>query len=317
MPGDGNTEVLIGRNDATTGNSMQWWIGVRNVSGTVQVAARLIDQEGDGAGAGNLITNTATPAVDVTAMGWHQAILVKNGNDVRLYVDNILEDTKTIDYTVDQTGNGLTSTAAPLSIGLLVTANDGGTTDNFHFDGDIDQVAFYNEALTADDVNASFTAGAANQPLEFAPVFTTIDFGITALGYEFSTNVNVAASPAVSGYALGTAPAAMDLNTTSGDVTWMPTNLDVGTALFNVTATNTLGTTAQDLSVEVVDVCDSVDAYWDLNETAEPFDGQLFGEPTHPDVNDAACLGGGTECPTVDTECSKQAKSTQRQQPRS
>jgi hypothetical protein len=181
-----------------------------------------------------------------------------------------------------------------------VTANDSGFTDNFYFDGDIDQVAIYKQALTVDDVNASFAAGAANQPLEFAPVFNTTDFGQTALGYQFSTNVNAVASPSITGYALGAAPAAMNLDTSNGDVSWTPTNLDIGPVVFNVTATNTLGTTAQDLSVEVVDACASVAAYWDLNETAEPFDGEVFIEAIHPDDNDAACIDSG--CPTVDAD---------------
>jgi hypothetical protein len=295
------TQVLIGRADSTAGNSMQWWIGVWNNGGTIQVAARLKDQDGDGAGAANRITNTATTPVDVTTAGWHQAILVKNGNDVSLYVDNVPEDTKTIDYTTIQGGNGLTSTAAPLAIGLLHIVTDGAPNESSFFKGDIDQVAIYNQALTADDVNAGYTAGMAQQPLEFAPVFTTIDFGTTALGYEFSTNVNVAANPAVSGYALGTAPADLFLDTTNGDVDWIPTDQEIGAATFNVSATNTLGTTAQDLTVNVVDVCATIDtngAYWDLNEAAEPFDGRVQGEVTHPDVNDAACIGTG--CPTVD-----------------
>ncbi|NNF98064.1 MAG: hypothetical protein HKM93_01675 [Desulfobacteraceae bacterium] len=314
LTGSNETEVIIGRDDNSDDDntSLHWWIGVRNVDGEgVRVAARMRDQEGDGDGV--LITNLDSDYVDVTDGEWHHAVLVKDGDpdsdpmtddsDILLYVDGILEDTKTVDYTATGGDFGLKSGDTPMTIGFLYRIGTAvPITRSSWFKGGIDQLALFGAALTAAQVEQSYKIGLAGNNLdeEFAPYFLETDFGTSALGYQFSANVEPIGNPAVTSYSLGTAPAGLTLNTSTGDVSWMPTDQQTGLNTFNVSATNTVDTTNQALSVEIVDVCASLDAYWDFNETAEPFDGQVHGEPTHPDDYDAACRPGADTCPTQD-----------------
>lgn len=295
LPAD-ETQVIIGRDDHLNGHLLHWWIGIRNVGGNgTRVAARLVDQEGDGSdGVPYLLTASDDDFTPVPAGTWHQAVMVKNGTTVSLYVDGALEASQTVDYTTVQTSTAFVSTSAPLCLGYLYITR-ATPLRGFYFAGGIDQVALHNDPLDADAVLASYNSGSAGQYTEFAPVFTTTDFGMSALGYEFIANAEATAYPAISEYTLGpNAPEGLLLDTTTGDMNWMPTNEQVGINTINVSATNTAGTTSQDLTVEIVDACASLDAYFNLDETQAPFDSQVGTDDTH----DAVCAAGG--CPTVD-----------------
>ena len=312
LTGSNETEVIIGRDDNSEGdgNSLHWWIGVRNVNGEgIRVAARMQDQEGDNAG---LITNTSSGYTVVADGEWHHAVLVKDGDpdsnplttesELRLYVDGALEDTATADYTATTGEFGLKSADTPLSIGYLWMTQPAAVVNrDFYFKGGIDQLAMYDSAISAEDILQNYKIGLAgfNLDQEFAPVFQTTDFGVSALGYQFSASAEAIGNPAVTGLSLGVAPEGLTLNTSTGAVTWMPTDQQTGLNTFNVSATNAVDTTDEALSVEILDACASLDAYWDLNETGAPFDGQVHGEPTHPDAYDASCIGAADTCPGV------------------
>jgi hypothetical protein len=130
-------QVFVGRDDGPTG--LHWWAGC---IGGGQAAFVLLDKTGDIGG----ITGTT----DLTDGIWHHVLAVRDGsvNETRLYVDGVEEAYQVKSYT-----SGFDSAGASLNIGWL---NLGG---GYHFEGVLDEVAFYNRALSGGEIQQHYTQG--------------------------------------------------------------------------------------------------------------------------------------------------------------
>jgi hypothetical protein len=71
--------------------------------------------------------------------GWHHVVGIRNGSDVKLYIDS-----------VGKTATG--NVAGPLSVNGVAIGRSKVTSYTEFFDGIIDEVAIYNRALSAEDV---------------------------------------------------------------------------------------------------------------------------------------------------------------------
>ena len=127
-------EVMVGRSDGT----ILWFLGIEDT--TNNVIWSLYDTEGNG------VELPANPAVDVSDGEWHHVVGVRNAtNDtVSLYVDGA-ETEKADGFTT-----GIFDSAANLNIGWLNLA------PYYYYNGTLDEVAVYNRALTATEVQEHY-----------------------------------------------------------------------------------------------------------------------------------------------------------------
>jgi len=104
--------------------------------------------------------NTTAKAVISDTSGndglWHHIVGVRDGNDLRLYIDGI-EDANS---PTDITGYGDIDISDPLMIGAG-TNGTGGSPGNF-YTGQIDEVKIFNYALTNLQVKQVYNNGAVN-----------------------------------------------------------------------------------------------------------------------------------------------------------
>lgn len=90
---------------------------------------------------------TASSAVVVGDGAWHHVAGTYDGTTIRLYVDGVLQATESANA-------GLLATEGPLRIGHHYTAES-----RYSFDGRIDEVYLFDEALDADAISALLPAG--------------------------------------------------------------------------------------------------------------------------------------------------------------
>jgi len=162
---------------------------------------------------------------------WHHLVGVWDGSAVNLYVDGALQTTVGGPSTVR-------ASTVPISIGAERSGN--APSYDLAYNGDIDEVAIYNYALTANQVQAHYAAAygsslapqIALEPVSYtnyqgmAVTFQTSAFGSVPLSYQW----NKAGSGAVSG-------------ATSASLTFDPLALsDAGT--YTCIISNNIGTTS-------------------------------------------------------------------------
>lgn len=156
-----NVMVLVGRDMIRKGvaNVTQYWLGVLP-NGTVG----LYYQDYSGT---NKINFSSDPA-DVTVLdgSWHHIVNTYDAtaNAMKLYIDNALVGEGTQNF-VDFGG------FTELNIGHLNTS-----LDKFWYEGMIDELAFYNTALSSTEVTSNYTAGNNGEGAcmyNYAPVIVT------------------------------------------------------------------------------------------------------------------------------------------------
>jgi hypothetical protein len=84
---------------------------------------------------------------------WHHVAGVKDGNQLKIYVDGVLENTVSATYTA-----GFASSNAGISIGWRNISSDPS-----YFKGSIDEVAIHNSALSAASITQHYNNGLQNK----------------------------------------------------------------------------------------------------------------------------------------------------------
>ena len=131
-------EPAIGRS-STNGVDFQWWLGCETGK------AELIVKDT------NLVLGFALGTSTIANGNFHHVVGVQDAgaNQLRLYVDGALEATTPTSYTAGF-GSG-----TPIYLGWYKAAQ------KYHFSGDLDEVAVYNRALTAQEIADHHTRGLA------------------------------------------------------------------------------------------------------------------------------------------------------------
>lgn len=137
-------EVIVGRQGPTHPNP-HMWIGCTG-GPDVQGQAVFVLMDVDGGRGGDASDDWPRSNSPVTDGEWHHIVAVKTKTHIHLYVDGIKSSVAKT-YTA-----GFASTT-PLNIGYL---NLG---DGFHYNGDLDEVAYYSKALTDEEVMGHFNRG--------------------------------------------------------------------------------------------------------------------------------------------------------------
>jgi hypothetical protein len=171
--GNGGEQFVL--DTGGTGNTLRFF--VRNAAGLSSTA-----------------TSTYAPKNDGL---WHHAVGVcdEAGGYVYLYLDGHLAATGTI-----AAGSGLLASSLPISIGARESANNNPVNYDFQFIGEVDDVALYNQALSASQVQTHYFASGAPpivtqlQPLNQSvnqneeATFTVSATGIVPLTYQWADN---------------------------------------------------------------------------------------------------------------------------------
>lgn len=164
--GVGNNDTLIASNDATgnqfsgsTAFSFEAWVFPRTIGGSS--LGRVLEKGATGTVgyglyiSGNLwtafvVTNTGTKTsntITATYYSWHHIVVIWNGSQLQLYVDNVATSTSSA------TGTPADDSASSLYIGSSVTASR-------TFDGEIRRIRlFKNKALSAGDYASLWNNG--------------------------------------------------------------------------------------------------------------------------------------------------------------
>ncbi|MEM7033589.1 MAG: LamG domain-containing protein [Chloroflexota bacterium] len=150
---DGN-EVLIGR-DHDGAKNLHWWIGCSKNNGEAVVTLKNTS--------GDIITLTGDTINDGNR---HHLAFVRDGTTGQnnLYIDGQLSVTSSKVFTA-----GFASATDPVTIGWL----DFSETSTFNFNGTIDEVAIYNDALSAINVAEHYVKSNLFQTNYCVPVDTS------------------------------------------------------------------------------------------------------------------------------------------------
>lgn len=139
--GNENNEVFIGRaNDS----DLQLWLGC--LAGTKKAAFKVQDPDD------SVLALRDESGPDLNDGEWHHIVGVHDATAgaIRLYVDGVERDTANVDYTT-----GFASDT-DINIGWLELP---GSVSNFNFNGTLDEVAVYNQALTPEEIERHYAYG--------------------------------------------------------------------------------------------------------------------------------------------------------------
>jgi uncharacterized repeat protein (TIGR01451 family) len=265
-------QVMIGRDDPAT--DLHWWIGCSG--GRASFTLHSTD--------GTAYSTQGT--TDLTDGEWHHVVVVRDhsANSIRVHVDGDQEGSTSATY-----GAGFESATAALTIGWLDLSS------GFHFDGALDELAVYDQALTAPEIRQRYDEGAVGRWYceggAFAPTITSTPVEETVSGELYQYDVDAAGEPAPA-YTLLTYPDGMTIDRNTGVISWIPTAAQAGDYPIEVEARNSIGADRQSYTLKVTAglFCpEDIIAYWKLDEA----DGTSGYEDAY-DGHDGVCAAN---CP--------------------
>lgn len=251
-----NVETIVNRKSTTSGLSIQLAFN----STSIRFQARSNSNE----------NYNATGTSNLYDGNWHHVVGVKDGNSnqLRVYVDGILENTTATNYT-----SGFDSPTAQLSIGYRPIAGE-----ESYFNGIIDEVAVYSSALDTGSISKHYTNGLANRSYcnvlasLFPPIITSTPITTGIVDQLYSYDVNATGTPTPSSYSLITKPSGMTINSSTGLIQWTPTivgNFNVTVRVSNGVSPNALQSFTISVQLNPNDPCQPTTiSYWKLDETS-------------------------------------------------
>ena len=200
-----NYRVAVGRHITSTN---RWFIGIPYNYQTMVLYLQ--------SGADDIYLNGNIPVIDGL---WHHIAATRNGTtgETKLYVDGVLGGSKTKLFSSD-----FSSPSAKLEIGSYL--------NTYRFDGNLDEIAIFNNELNLTEINTHFTNGNLGYFTPSAPSVTSIPLTTGVTGELYSYDVNAAGYPAPT-YSLTSFPAGMTIDPNyridSMDSFCIPGNYDV------------------------------------------------------------------------------------------
>ncbi len=136
-------QAIIGRDDVPA-TGLNWWVGIHNTDGLVSFILRETN------GSGGILSGVGT--ISLSDGIWHHVVAVRDNStaDNIIYVDGIEQGRVNHTY-----GAGFGSATAALNIGWLLSNSVS------YFDGLIDEIALYDRALSAAEIQEHRDAGLA------------------------------------------------------------------------------------------------------------------------------------------------------------
>ncbi|MGD9211963.1 MAG: LamG domain-containing protein, partial [Desulfobacteraceae bacterium] len=165
--GDQN-EVLVGRYVTST---THFWVGLQNQTG--YAAFRLWDADMFGSHDAGMIIGTT----NIADGQWHHILAVRDSETEKniLYVDGVQEGELTVTYS------GTFSADEPMTFGSM--------DNQYFFNGNIDELYYFNEAVTPTNAGLIYDAGLAGNSIcsgNHSPVITSAAPTTASVGAEYS-----------------------------------------------------------------------------------------------------------------------------------
>ena len=266
-------KVMIGRDQS--GGYPHWWLGANQDTGKAN--CNLLDKNRNGI--------AVTSSTSINDNNWHHIVFVREESldENRLYVDGILEDLGTHNYTA--------GFEAATTLGVGYMAYNG--NPDYYYDGLLDEVALYDRALTLPEIEQHYLNGLSGMGycLEQPTAPTIISTPVTQayVGEPYTYDVDATGTPEPN-YALTEFPGGMTIDFNTGLIEWTPASL--GDYDVNAVATNSEGSDTQAFTINVAEapVCpQGMTSYWKLNENISGSYEDYYNG------NDGTCIG---LCPT-------------------
>lgn len=225
--------IFIGR-DEFPGN-IHWWLGAEKNTG--RAVFNLIDSEG---------TGNISYGPNMAIGTWYHMVVVRNGatQTTTFYVNNNVVDADVVNYSTGSFG-----TDAPIDIGFLSYNN---VTTRFFAPAVIDEVAMYNTALTADDIDIHYNNGVfgIGYCQDYNPYFLSVPDTLGVVGETFTYEAYATGLPTLA-YSLTSGPGSIHPST--GVLSWTPTSVTQSGTSFTIAVTNSQGTVSQSFKVYLAD----------------------------------------------------------------
>lgn len=180
---------------------------------------------------------------------WHQITAVRDGPsmETRLYVDGVLETAAVVIYNSSFANN------SALHIGYYGTVH----TRDYYFDGLIDELIIYNRALSSTEIWQHYLNTQNGVAYCAATAVTPNIFSTPALeapgGGQYTYQAQATGIPAPAFALGGTPPSGMQIDATTGLLTWTVDENLAGTPVeVRVQASNSGGTNEQVFQVDVL-----------------------------------------------------------------
>mgnify|MGYP006283220551 FL=1 len=242
--------IFIGRDEEP--GSIHWWVGAESNTGRAMFV--LIGSDG---------TTNISNGPNMAVGSWYHMVAVRDAasGSNRLYVNNTLVDNDSVDYSAGSFG-----TDATIDIGVL---NYNGSTDRFFAPAVIDELAIYDTALSASDINVHFGNGSLGIGYcdEESPSFLSEPDSLAVAGEQFTYEAYATGLPSIS-YALDAGPG--NINASTGIYTWTPASVNQSGSTITISANNSQGTATQNFRVYVAEEPDcpaGLKNLYKLNET--------------------------------------------------
>ncbi|MEN8229379.1 MAG: LamG-like jellyroll fold domain-containing protein [Bacteroidota bacterium] len=262
--------IFLGRDEFP--GSIHWWLGAEKNTG--RVVFNLIDSEG---------TNNISYGPNLAIGTWYHLVVVRNAatGTTLFYVNNTEVDNDVVNYS-----SGSFGTDAPIDLGFLSYNN---VMTRFFAPAVIDEVAIYNSALSADDIDIHYNNGVFGIGYceDYNPYFLSIPDTLGVVGETFTYEAYATGLPTLA-YNLVSGPGS--INPTTGVLTWTPTSVFESGASFIISATNSQGTVNQSFKVYLADApsCPAgVQNMYKFDDSGNPYkdfmgnnDGEALNTPT-------------------------------------
>lgn len=239
----GSNEVVIGRDDPDS--TVHWWSGITTL-GLPTFTVR------DSSGISATIIGTTT----ITDNNWHLITGTYDAGTIRLFVDGAHQATASPGYT-----GTLTASGVPVNIGWL------NLLSGYHFQGTMDELAFYDSALNLENHTENYFKGTAGygygESLPRPPIIISSpeEQSVPSAFYSYSPVVSAYPEATLS---LSDGPSGMIYNTPTESFEWTPNHYGIYNV--EIQADNSAGSTSQSYNVTVLDLPDFIYSYWTFDE---------------------------------------------------
>jgi hypothetical protein len=233
-------EVLVGRYVNVGANRAHFWVGLADSTG--YATFRLWDNVNFNQAQAGIVRGN----INLADGQWHQMVAVRNGqtNQNFLYVDGVEIGVVPITYTGDFIAD------APMTIGRQ--------NNNYYFNGNIDEAAFFDVALSADIVGEMFDAGNVGRSIctdNMPPTITSQAPTEATVGVEYVYNPEAEDPDGDTlTWSLVNQPTDMNIDTSTGAITWTPPAGTTTSDLITLVVDDGFqGTDSQDFTITVGD----------------------------------------------------------------
>lgn len=226
--------VFISKYLSTTQDKSTWWLGCTEDEGGEGIATlNLRDANGN--------DYWLDGQSKINDGQWHHIVAVRDGNANinRLFVDGVEETSET---NVVLTGD--LANSSPINIGYM--------NNEYYYGGLLDEIAIYNRALFAAEIQQHYTNGLSGSGYcsdTSAPVITSPAVTSAITNQPYSYDVEATGTPAPTFSLLTGAPAGMTIDENTGLIQWTPPNS--GSFPVTVRAANEHGADQQAFTIVV------------------------------------------------------------------